>query len=95
MGTPGSSGGAGPGNDDSALIDRELLQRLLLVANAALVYRDRLQAYLAKQAEYVEEGRTLDDLVAVSWEQFEGVAWSERHLFAALDDLERLPWFES
>lgn len=90
MEEPGSSGGAGPGDDDIASVDQELLRRLLLVASVALVYRERLQAYLAQQAAFVEQGKTVDELIAATWELFEEVARAEQHLFAALDELEPL-----
>lgn len=91
MEEPGSSGVAGPGGNDIASIEQELLRRLLLVASAAFVYREHLQAYLAKQADFVEQGRSVDELIAASWDLFEEVARAEQRLFAALDELDQLP----
>jgi hypothetical protein len=89
MEEPGSSDGTGPGDADIALVEQELLRRLLLVASAAFVYRERLGVYLARQAELVEGGKTVDELIADGWELFEEVARAEQRLFAALDELDR------
>jgi hypothetical protein len=73
------------------MVEPELLRRLLLVASAAFVYRERLQAYLAIQADFVEQGRTVDELIAASWDRFEEVARAEHQLFGDLDVLDQLP----
>lgn len=86
--------------DGSVSIDERLLSNILAVVSSAVVYRGLMADYLARQAAYVEQGKTVDELVIGSWQLFEEVARAENRLFSALDALEEaqaisdesLPW---
>lgn len=85
-----SPGGPHPGADGSVAIDERLFAKLLAVVSGAAVYRGLMEDYLARQAAYVEQGKTVDELVIGSWDRYEEVARAEARLFAALDALEDL-----
>lgn len=60
------------------------------VIEAALRYRDAMRRYMADQAEAMERGASLDDLVIGNREGFEAAARAEEELFALLDRLEEM-----
>jgi hypothetical protein len=71
-------------------IDAELFAKLLVVASSAVVYRRLMADYLAEQVRLVEQGKTVQELVAENWPLFEEVTRAETRLFAALDDLDAI-----
>lgn len=79
-----------PDAEGSVSIDERLFAKLLAVVSTAVVYRGLMEDYLAQQAAYVEQGKTVDELVVESWQLFEEVARAEARLFDALDALEDL-----
>lgn len=74
------------------MVDQRVFLNLLLVASAAFVYRQQMEEYLARQAALVEQGITVEEMVTINWQLFEAVARAEQRLFAAIDDLEDLPY---
>ncbi len=89
MHTVGSSDTSDPVSAEVA-VDQRLFLRLLALASAAAIYRQRTELYVAQQAEYVEQGRTIEEMVVGSWDSFEDVARAESRLFATIDDLDAL-----
>lgn len=88
MSAPGSSGERSSGQEGIATIDETVLMRLLVVASAAFIYRQRTEAYMLRQAELIERGVTVEEMVTANWQFFEEVARAEERLFEAIDDLE-------
>lgn len=72
------------------LVDGDIFLKLLMVASAAVVYRQQMETYQAQQAALVEQGTTVEEMVAGNWKLFEEVARAEQRLFEALDNLEDL-----
>ncbi len=90
MNEPGSSGDTHPGTERMTLVDGDIFLKLLMVASAAVVYRQQMETYQAQQAALVEQGTTVEEMVAGNWKLFEEVARAEQRLFEALDNLEDL-----
>jgi hypothetical protein len=60
------------------------------VIAVAIRYRDAMRAYMVRQAEAVERGALLDELVMGNWQTFQEAARAEAVLFALLDALDAM-----
>jgi hypothetical protein len=61
-----------------------------IVIAAASRYRDAMRRYMVDQAEAIDSGMSLDDLVLRNQEGFQTAARAEEELFALLDILETI-----
>lgn len=58
------------------------------VIESARRYRDLMRRYIAEQAELVERGASLDELVTGNWARFAETSAAEEDLFALLDEFD-------
>lgn len=80
---PGGHGGA-----ETTVVDTALFTKLLSVASAASVFRQQYSAYYQRQTELVEQGHTLEELMAMNQTAFNALQRAEERLMAAVDALE-------
>jgi hypothetical protein len=70
------------------MADKRRHEQTEAVVAAARRYRDAMRRYFAEQADLIDQGLSLDDLITRNWDGFAQAAAAEEDLFALLDALD-------
>ncbi len=75
---------------ETTVVDALLFDKLLRVASAAYVFRHQYTTFFQRQAELVQQGYALEEIVRISQDAFGALQRAEERLFAAVDELNAL-----